>query len=362
MKAAVLRRENCLEIVDVPVPALESGFAMIKVTSCGICGSDARYYAGENPWALHTLGYSKPNPPNIILGHEFVGEISAVGNPSDESWIGKRVGVLPYKPCGICHDCKKGFHHLCKNMIHLGHAAGWDTMDYYPGGMAEYCPVWLDYCFEIPENLSDDEAACVDFAGVAYHSVSHAGDLFDKTVLIMGCGPIGNCICQIAKAKGACNVIAIDKNDKALSIIRKLGFTALYNDETFTSRILEMTEGLGVDVVWDTVGTADSIKSSLAVLAKKGLIVNLATHDIEVPINLKDLNSERTLMSTSNYKLKDYPETLSFLSHGLINVEALISSRISLDQVPETLEKLAHQEGHGLFKVIVKPNGEGVKS
>ncbi len=162
MKAAVLKAPGQLTVEDVPVPVLEKDEVLIKVASCGICGSDLRYFEGENPWALHTLGIETPTPPNIIMGHEFAGEVVEVGDDSFRKLVGRRVVASPYKACGVCRLCREGRYNLCTATVHLGHGAGWGQRDYYPGGMAEFCPVWADKAYPLPDNVTYDEATLLD--------------------------------------------------------------------------------------------------------------------------------------------------------------------------------------------------------
>jgi threonine dehydrogenase-like Zn-dependent dehydrogenase len=101
MKALVLRKPRTMELLDVPVPALtDDRHVLVEVKVCGICGSDVRYWAGENPWALHTLGRHMDNPPNMILGHEFSGVVVAARSSEFEHLVGRRVGVQAFRTCG----------------------------------------------------------------------------------------------------------------------------------------------------------------------------------------------------------------------------------------------------------------------
>jgi len=97
MKAAVLSTPQKLEIQEIPIPKLEFGQVLIKVRKCGICGSDLRYFKGENPWSLHTLGIRRDNPPNTVLGHEFSGEVVEANDRSSNYLLGKKVAVLAYR-------------------------------------------------------------------------------------------------------------------------------------------------------------------------------------------------------------------------------------------------------------------------
>ncbi|MHC4520875.1 MAG: alcohol dehydrogenase catalytic domain-containing protein, partial [Planctomycetota bacterium] len=137
MKALVLKAPKTLAIMDVPETKPGPGQVLVRVTKCGICGSDVRYFRGENPWAKQTLGREIPNPRNIILGHEFVGVVEGTHDERDSDLIGKRVGVNTFITCGRCSFCKGGRENLCPNTKHLGHGQGWGKMEFYPGGMAE---------------------------------------------------------------------------------------------------------------------------------------------------------------------------------------------------------------------------------
>ena len=150
MKAVVLRQPRQLDWADVPEPRLTAEHdVLIQVEACGICGSDLRYWQGDNPWALHTLGRHVPNPPNIILGHEYAGVVAKVNSPAYGHLLGRRVGVQSFRTCGKCDFCCSGSQNLCRNTIHMGHAQGWGQMDYYLGAYAEYCLGWADLLFPI---------------------------------------------------------------------------------------------------------------------------------------------------------------------------------------------------------------------
>ena len=108
MRALVLRSPGDLKVMDVPVPALSAGQVLVEVSRCGICGSDVRYFHGENPWARQTLGRDEPVPGNIILGHELVGTVVAACDRAGEHLLGKRVGINTWTTCGTCRYCKAG--------------------------------------------------------------------------------------------------------------------------------------------------------------------------------------------------------------------------------------------------------------
>ena len=168
MLAAVLKGPGNLSVERVPIPVPVADEVLCEVVACGICGSDLRYLAGENPWAKHTLGVETPNPPDMILGHEVAGVVETGGRRV-------RAGLLAFRACGRCPECRRGAVHLCRNTAHLGHGAGWEDRGLNPGGMAEFMPVWRDNVYPLPDHLSFDQATFLDGLGVAVHAVNRAG-------------------------------------------------------------------------------------------------------------------------------------------------------------------------------------------
>ena len=271
--------------------------------------------------------------------------------------IGRRVAVLPYEICGVCGECRSGRHHLCENMIHLGHAAGWPPMPYYHGGMAEYCPVWSHRCHVMPDGLSFEEASCIDFVGVAYHATRLGGFIFGKSVFVIGCGPIGHVICQLARSMGAARVFAGDVYERAVEALRGIGFRSVTSSgDEARERILELTHGNGVSAVWDTVGSAETVAMGLDVLGKTGTFVNLATHDLDVPMNLMRLGSERRFLSSANYRTEEFAETVRLVSEGRLDLAPLTDSTFALETTPEVFRLLQDKKKSQILKAIIIPN------
>ena len=228
MKAVVLRSPRNLELAEVPVPRLSGeDQVLIKVEACGICGSDLRYWAGENPWALHTLGRHVDNPSNIILGHEFAGIVAEVNAARYEHLLGKRVGVQAYRVCGACELCRSGHPNLCQQTIHIGHAQGWGQMDFYPGAYAEYCLGWADLLYPIPDGVSFPEAAMSDIFNVAVHAAGRASLRQGCDVLCIGGGPIGLSVAQVAKARGARRVFISETSPLARGVLAHYDFRVI---------------------------------------------------------------------------------------------------------------------------------------
>ena len=255
MKALVLNAPNDIRLLDIPSPEITSpDLVILKVEACGICGSDIRYIAGENPWASHTLGRHVPNPPGMVLGHEFAGVVVETAPGPHEGLVGKRVGAQAFKTCGVCRFCAAGRQNLCTRTMHIGHAQGWGEMEYYPGAYAEYCLAWADLVFELPDNVSFAQSVVRDILGVAVHAVGRGNVGDGSSVLCVGGGPAGLTIALAARAAGAKTVYVRETAPLPRSIAGQ--YSGIVTEDSGAS------DGEPVDTVFDTVGTPETVKST----------------------------------------------------------------------------------------------------
>jgi threonine dehydrogenase-like Zn-dependent dehydrogenase len=359
MRAAVLEAPGKISLRDIPVWPIESygdpDMVLVKVEACGVCGSDYRYFAGENPWAMHTLGRHVDNPPNIVLGHEFAGEVVAVLDERNARLLGKRVAPVCSKVCGTCPECLAGRTQLCPNTIHMGHGQGWGKRDYYPGAYAEYVPAWGSGCYPIPDGITYGEAAMMDILAVCVHVATQGAIQPGRPVLMMGAGPAGNGIAQAARVLGASRVVVTDIADAALEAARRRGFDAVADARGRSPR--DLTAQLsaiapdGFGSVFDSVGGEESFDLGLSLLGRKGTLVNMAVHDLAIPVNFLRLGSERRITTSSNFATGDYPWALSWLESGRFVVKDWLTE-IKLEDVPDVLAKKS-DAGRGAFKLVI---------
>ena len=360
MNAVVLERPGTLTLRKIPVWPIESygdpDFVLIKVAACGVCGSDFRYYDGENPWAQATLGRYVENPSNIVLGHEVAGEVVAVLGSGNARLLGKRVAVLDWKSCGTCPQCRSEHSNLCSHMIHLGHGQGWGEQHYYPGAYAQYVPAWGSSCLEIPDSIEYAEAAMMDILAVAVHVAGRGRVVPGLPVLVMGAGPAGNSIAQAAKHLGASRVVITDHADAPLELARKLHIDVVVdvrgksNGQVLRELLALAPEGFGS--VYDSIGTEESFTLGLQASAKQGTLVEMAVHDSKINVNFLTLGSERSVTTSCNFEPKDFPIAMSWLESGRFAVGDWFTS-IRLADVPQRFE-LARSEGRGAFKILIE--------
>ncbi|MFX1293995.1 MAG: zinc-binding dehydrogenase [Promethearchaeota archaeon] len=364
MQAVVLEKPFQLKYTKIPVWPLEeyidSDILLIKVKACGICGSDFRYYQGENPWSQHTVGIHINNPPNIILGHEFAGEVVAVLNEENRKWLGKRVVPVCSKVCGKCIYCKTNRRHLCEDTIHMGHGQGWGNLPYYPGAYAEYVPAWGKGCYKIPSNISFEEASLMDVLGVCVHAFSLANHLTGAPILISGCGPCGNGIAQVARNYGVKNenIIILENSGVAMKVARENGFKNIINPmqkdlQEIIENILQLTKNKKIFSIFDSIGTDMTWQIGLKILDKGGTYVNLAVHDKNAYLNQMQLSGERKITTSSNFSIAAYEHAWGWLQEKNFNLNPWIT-RISLKNVPTIFEEtVKNPKSKKFFKLII---------
>jgi len=347
VKAVVLRSPRVLEYLDVPAPKLKQAEdVLIRVEACGICGSDLRYFEGENPWALHTLGHRVDNPPNIIMGHEYAGTVVQVNSSVYEHLLGARVGVQPYRVCGQCAYCRSGRHNLCKATIHIGHAQGWGEMEFYPGAYAEYCLAWGDLVYPIPNGISFPEAAMADIVGVAVHAAGRTKIPKDAAVLCIGGGPVGLSIAQVATARGARKVFVAETSPAAQRILAQFDLTVI--DPAAHLGLLE------VDVIYDSVGTAETFTEAIPLLGVSGVYVNLAVHSVALSFNATLLGSEKTITTSSNAYYDDVREAYDLIFSGQVHAGPMISHCLPLTEYRQAFDLLLSSPKQA-YKVVFTP-------
>ena len=361
MRSVVLECPEVLSWMDVPEPVLTAPeHVLIEVGACGICGSDLRYYRGENPWALHTLGRHIDNPPNIIMGHEYAGTVVAVNDKRFEHLVGRPVGAQSFRVCGECEFCRSGRENLCPSTIHLGHAQGWGAMDLYPGAYGERTIAWGDRCFPMPDHVTFDEAAMADILCVGVHANGRVAIRPGDAVVCIGGGPAGMAIAQVALVRGAGRVFVSDPSAVCRRVAAQYDGIVVIDPAAgdVGERVRDESGGKGVSAVFDTVGSAETWTLGLSLLGVSGTFVNLAVHDEMASASLAAFGSERTVTTSSNAFNRDVAEAYGLLFEGKVDVKPWLTHRFPLAQYREAFDLLLADEKQA-FKVVLLPGLEG---
>jgi len=254
-----MRPERGAEMVDVPVPEIADDEVLIKVKATSICGTDAHIYEWD-PWSQ-----SRIKPPQTY-GHEFCGDIAAVGRSVKGFEVGDYVSCDSHIPCMTCYQCRAGQPHICANLEILG-------VD-RDGSFAEYLAVPTPSLVKNHPDISPAFASVQDPLGNAVYAVL-CTNVSGKTMAIIGMGPIGLFAAGVARASGVTKIYAVGRHPYRLDIARKMGAdVCLHSPDTDVVKyVLEDTHGLGVDVVLDMAGSQAAIDDGFQIVRKGGEFV-----------------------------------------------------------------------------------------
>ena len=334
MKAAVLHNIDDLRVEEIPIPEAKEGEVLIKVDSVGICGSDI-------PRVKKTGTYSFP----LIPGHEFSGKILETG---------EKVAAYPLIPCGKCAFCKIGQPNLCGHYDYLGSRRN--------GGFAQFVSAPKENLIPVPENVSLEEASLTEPASVAQHGVKKSNLVKGGIVLVIGAGTIGYFAAQWAYVFGARKVIVIDIDQKKLEIIGKTMLAeVLISDKSVVDKILSITDGIGVDISIEAVGSSKTIEICLLATRKGGEVINIGNPESDVTISSKSFakinRGELTITGSWNSIISpsfknEWRVTLENMSSGRINAKNIITHRFPLEKINEAIDLMyLHKESYG--KVVI---------
>jgi L-iditol 2-dehydrogenase len=332
-----------LKVEEYPIPDIAEDEMLVKVSYAGVCGTDNRIYQG-----------TKKIPTPRIIGHEFVGEVTAIGEKVKAFQLGNRVTVYPMIPCGTCYVCKSGRKNICVNRTTIGYEIN--------GGFSQYVKIpsiaiEAGNVISVPDSLPDTVVAASEPIAAAYHGIKRSNMKEGDTVVIVGAGPIGLFHTQLARVKKPANLIIIEPQQEKRDLAVKMGATHTIDpiSENELDRLLQLTNGEGADVVIIDVGIPKVIESSLDLVKKGGTFLVFAgcphgssiTIDPNV-IHYKEINFTGSSASTPEI----HKEVLDLLATGQIDVSELITGIVPLDDWQQAFEMKNNYEG---IKVLIDP-------
>lgn len=342
MKALLLSAYSHLEVTDVPVPTVRPDELLIRVAACGICGSDVHGYDGSSGRRI----------PPIIMGHEAAGVVEAVGKDVNNFHPGDRVTFDSTVYCGACPSCLRGEVNLCDHREVLGVSCG----DYRrAGAFAEFVAVPARISYHLPDNLAFHEAAILEAVSVALHAVSLVPIRPDSTALVLGAGTIGLLLQQALRVAGCSRVFVTDVDATRLKLSKQLGATVtLKSGSDLVPAMMDLTNGIGVDVAAEAVGITPTINSAVDCVRKGGTVLLVGNITPEVTIPLQKVVSRQIQLQGSCASAGEYPQAIELMSARQIKVGPLITARATLDQGPRWFERL-HAHEPNLMKVVLEP-------
>ncbi len=205
MLQQVMTAPGVIEFREVPVPEVKPGEVLVKIEKIGVCGSDIHVYHGEHPFTKYP----------ITQGHEVSGQIEKIGEGVEGFTVGQKVTIQPQVVCGKCWPCRHGKYNLCEELKVMGFQTTGVASHYFAVDAKKVTP--------LPETMSFDEGAMIEPLAVAVHAVRRAGDVEGKDICVLGAGPIGILVAQVAKGLGARKVMVTDVSDVRLKKAAECG-------------------------------------------------------------------------------------------------------------------------------------------
>jgi 2-desacetyl-2-hydroxyethyl bacteriochlorophyllide A dehydrogenase len=341
MRAAIIDKPGRIRIGQVPDPTPAPHEVVVRVAACGVCGTDLHIADGEFP----------PTPYPIVPGHEFAGEVVAVGSSvtgilDDRGPAlreGTSVAVDPSLFCGHCEFCRRGRGNLCLNWGAIGDTVG--------GAFAEYVAVPAVNAYVLPDEISFQDAALIEPLSCAVHGMHRLGMRSGDSALIIGAGTMGLLLLQLAVRGGASRVAVLDMRPQRLPLAERLGaaWTA-----TEIEQLLD-GEPLGFDCVIDATGAPKAIEAGLSAVRRGGkfLVFGVAPADARIAVSPFRVYNDEITMLGSMAVLNSVAPAVDLVRGGALNLGALRTHAFTLEEFPRALETVRHGEG---VKVQVLPN------
>lgn len=331
MKAWVLHKANDLQLKEVDMPELADNEVLVAVKAVGICGSDI-------PRIYQTGAHKHP----LIPGHEFAGEIIAVGKGTDHKWLDKRVGVFPLIPCNKCMPCINKQYEMCRNYDYLGSRSD--------GAFAEFVAVPENNLIELPDNVTFEEAAMLEPMSVAVHAIRRIEVNETDRVVVCGLGTIGILLLMFLIEKGIKDILVIGNKESQKQTVLKMGLSenAFCDSRTeeVSDWIMSKTDNKGADVFFECVGRNETVVQAVNLTAPAGriMLVGNPYSDMSLDKNIywKILRNQLTVKGTWNSSFTheeddDWHYVLKLLEQKVVRPADLISHSMTLDELERGL-------------------------
>jgi len=342
MKAIVKEKERVgASLKDVPRPEVKPGDVLVRVETAAICGTDIHIYN----WTQYAKNVNVPLP--LIFGHEFSGEVVEIGRNVSQIKVGDIVAGETHIPCGMCYQCRIGNQHICQNMKILG--------IHVNGAFAEYVAIPEVCAWKLPSNLSFDIGAIYEALGVAVHAI-FVDNIAGKSAVIFGCGPIGLFAIGLANFSGVTQLIAVDVIEERLNLAKKMGARITINAERekVEEKVLNLTRGIGVDVLIELSGSPSAIRQGFNILRKGGRVslVGLPSSRVELDlVNNVIYKGAKIYGITGREMFSTWYKMRAIMESGKFDPRPVITDKFNLSEFQKAI-KLAETCTRG--KILIK--------
>lgn len=334
MKASVFYGSGKFKTTILEEAIINHDEIKIRNLAIGICGTDISIFQGAK-------GSAEVNPP-IILGHEFAGQVVAVGSSVENIKVGDKVAIDPNIYCGHCHYCRMGIKQHCENLLAIG-----VNLD---GGFAEYSVIPARQAFVLSENVDYEVGALAEPLACCIHGIDLAQIKSGSSVCIIGGGTIGQLMVQLARMAGASTVILSEPVEFRRQMALDNG--ADYAFDPFTHNLSDKRSSM--DIVIECVGHISAVQQAFDMAARGATIVLFGVPKVEdeFPLNLYEVFSKELKITGSFINPDTQQRAVNLINENRLNLSPLITHRYDLEKVPEAIAKQMENDS---MKVVVNP-------
>lgn len=349
MRALVAHAQGQYSLDEVPVPVPGYGEILLKVEACGICAGDvkathnaARFWGGDG-----MPGFCKPP---FIPGHEFLGEVAAVGDGVEAFKVGDRLVTEQIVPCGKCRYCAEGKYWLCDPHDVYGFKS------HLNGGMAEYVLLPANARnYKISKDIPTEEAVLIEPYACSLRGVRQARITCDDVVVLSGAGTLGLGMIGAIRMRNPKKLIVLDMNDARLEKAKAFGADEVLNPgrDNAIQRVLDQTDGYGCDVYIEVTGHPNSVGQGLEMICKGGRFVEFSVFSAPATVDWSIIgDTKEIVIYGSQLSPYCYPPTIEGIAEGKLPTAGVVTHTFALEQWEEAFQTA---EGGKAIKVIIKP-------
>ena len=337
MRAAVLTRPGSLDLVDVEDPPCAEDEVVIRVTTCGVCGTDRSIFRGEHPARVP-----------VVLGHEYSGVVVETGTAVSGLVVGDRVAVDPNVVDGTCSFCRRGESNLCEGLRPLGISRD--------GGFAELSALPATNAYKLPDGVSLEDGSVVEPLACCVHGIDRAAIRGGDTVLVLGAGPIGCLLIQLARLSGASTILAVEPDEVRRRHAIAAGADLVCEPAEVTGCLHSLRGTIGADVVIEATGDAASAQASFELVRRGGtlLLFGVYPSDARVSVSPFRVNEDELRIVGSLNNPNTHQRAIDLLASGRIVLDGVITHRLGLSALGAAMDR-ANFPGAG--KITIDPSG-----
>lgn len=342
MRVAIMQGIGKMEMGTRPIPVPKDDEVLVKLEYVGVCGSDLHYYESG------AIGDFIVEPP-FVLGHEAGGTVIEVGGKVTHLKAGDRVALEPGKTCGRCRFCREGKYNLCPDVVFFATPP-------VDGVFQEYVAHEADLCFKLPDNVSTMEGALIEPLAVGFHAAIQGDAHLGQKAVVMGAGCIGLVSMMALKARGVAEVYVVDIMDKRLEKAMELGATGVINGmkEDVVAKIMELTGGMGTDLVIETAGTEITTRQAIRMASKGSTIVLVGyskSGEMTLPTSMM-LDKELTIKTIFRYR-HIYPVAIEAVATGKVNLKGIVTDLFPLSDIQHAMDASVNNKAE-IVKAVIK--------